>query len=129
MTPADKTKQDLERARLAAVVDSSHDAIVSKTLDGHIQTWNAAAERLFGYSAAEVVGKPITLIIPRELQAEEGQILARLRRGERVDHFETVRLTKAGRRIPVSLTVSPVRNSEGTIIGASKIARDISERH
>jgi PAS domain S-box-containing protein len=143
MTAADKTNRELpasskndaegvtnlEQARLAAVVDSSHDAIVSKTLEGHIQTWNAAAERLFGYSAAEVVGKPITIIIPKELQPEEGQILARLRRGERVDHFETIRLTKAGRRIPVSLTVSPVRNSEGIIIGASKIARDISERH
>ena len=119
---------NLERARLAAVVDSSHDAIVSKTLDGHIQTWNAAAERLFGYRAEEVIGKSIMIIIPTELQAEEGQILTRLKRGERVDHFETVRLTKSGRRIPVSLTVSPVRNSEGTIIGASKIARDISER-
>jgi PAS domain S-box-containing protein len=143
MTAADKTNRELpalpkdaaegvtnlEQARLAAVVDSSHDAIVSKTLEGLIQTWNAAAERLFGYSAAEVVGKPITIIIPKELQAEEGQILARLRRGERVDHFETVRITKAGRRIPVSLTVSPVRNAAGIIIGASKIARDISERH
>jgi PAS domain S-box-containing protein len=143
MTAADKTNRELpalpkdaaegvtnlEQARLAAVVDSSHDAIVSKTLEGHIQTWNAAAERLFGYTAAEVIGKPITIIIPKELQAEEGQILARLRRGERVDHFETVRITKAGRRFPVSLTVSPVRNSQGTIIGASKIARDISERH
>jgi PAS domain S-box-containing protein len=119
----------LERARLAAVVDSSHDAIVSKTLEGYIQTWNAAAERLFGYSAEEVVGRPITIIIPNELQAEEAQILARLRRGECVDHFETVRITKAGRRVPVSLTVSPVRNAEGKIIGASKIARDISDRH
>ena len=129
MTAADAPSRELEHARLAAVVDSSHDAIVSKTLEGYIQTWNAAAERLFGYRAAEVIGKPITIIIPKELQAEEGQILARLRRGERLDHFETVRLTKAGRRIPVSLTVSPVRNSDGLIIGASKIARDISERH
>jgi PAS domain S-box-containing protein len=142
MTAADKPSRELpvssndaaegvtglERARLAAVVDSSHDAIVSKTLEGYIQTWNAAAERLFGYSAAEVIGKPITIIIPKELQAEEGQILARLRCGERVDHFETIRLTKTGRRIPVSLTVSPVRNAAGIIIGASKIARDISER-
>ncbi|HTV78338.1 MAG TPA: PAS domain S-box protein [Steroidobacteraceae bacterium] len=119
---------NLERARLAAVVDSSHDAIVSKTLEGRIQTWNAAAERLFGYSAEEVIGKPITIIVPQELQAEEAQILARLRAGERIDHFETVRTTKAGRRIPVSLTVSPVRNADGRIIGASKIARDISDR-
>jgi PAS domain S-box-containing protein len=118
-----------EQARLAAVVDSSHDAIVSKTLDGRIQTWNAAAERLFGYPAAEVIGKSITIIVPPELQAEEQQILQRLSTGERIDHFETVRITKNGRRIPVSLTVSPVRNADGTIIGASKIARDISERH
>jgi PAS domain S-box-containing protein len=118
----------IEQARLAAVVDSSHDAIVSKTLEGRIQTWNAAAERLFGYQAAEVIGKSITIIIPPELQAEEQQILQRLSRGERIDHFETIRLTKDGRRVPVSLTVSPVRNAEGTIVGASKIARDISER-
>jgi PAS domain S-box-containing protein len=119
---------NLERARLAAIVDSSHDAIISKTLDGCIQTWNAAAERLFGYRAEEVVGKPVTLIIPTELQPQEGQILARLRRGERIDHFETVRLTKSGCRIPVSLTISPVCDAEGRIIGASKIARDISEQ-
>jgi PAS domain S-box-containing protein len=135
MTAADATTRDaehvpnLERARLAAVVESSHDAIISKTLDGCIQTWNAAAERLFGYSADEVIGKSVTLIIPQELQAEEGQILARLRRGEHIDHFETVRVTKSGRRIPVSLTVSPVRDAAGRIIGASKIARDFSERH
>src|ERR1700733_5482383 len=128
--PADSLSQSnfIAQARLAAVVDSSDDAIVSKSLEGRIQTWNAAAERLFGYSAAEVVGRPITLIIPKELQAEEAQILARLRRGERVDHFETIRITKAGHRVPVSLTISPVRNAEGTIIGASKIVRDISDR-
>jgi PAS domain S-box-containing protein len=118
----------IEQARLAAVVDSSHDAIISKTLEGCIQTWNAAAERLFGYPAAEVIGESITIIIPPELQAEEQQILQRLSRGERIDHFETIRLTKDGRRIPVSLTVSPVRDAEGRIVGASKIARDISER-
>jgi PAS domain S-box-containing protein len=129
MTAADTTTRELEHARLAAVVESSHDAIVSKTLEGRIQTWNAAAERLFGYSAEEVVGRPITILIPQELQAEESQILARLRCGERVDHFETIRITKAGHRVPVSLTISPVRNAEGNIIGASKIARDISDRH
>jgi len=127
MTAADTTTED-ERARLAAVVDSSHDAIISKTLDGHIQTWNAAAEKLFGFSAEEAVGKPITLIIPKELQAEEGEILARLQHDECVEHFETIRINKAGRRIPVSLTVSPVRDVDGRVIGASKIARDISER-
>jgi PAS domain S-box-containing protein len=118
----------IERARLAAVVESSHDAIVSKNLDGRIETWNAAAERMFGYSAEEILGSPITVLIPEELQAEEWQILERIRRGERIYHFETVRLTKDGRRVPVSLTVSPVRDSAGTIVGASKIARDISDR-
>lgn len=129
--PTDPTERtdSIEQARLAAVVDCSHDAIVSKTLEGRIQTWNAAAERLFGYPAAEVIGKSVTIIIPPELQAEERQILQRLSRGERIDHFETIRLTKDGRRIPVSLTVSPVRDAHGTIVGASKIARDISERH
>jgi PAS domain S-box-containing protein len=118
----------IAQARLAALVDSSDDAIVSKTLEGQIQTWNAAAERLFGYTAAEIVGKPIMIIVPPELQAEERQILERLKRGERIDHFETVRLAKDGHRIPVSLTVSPVRDSQGVIVGASKIARDVSER-
>jgi PAS domain S-box-containing protein len=117
------------QARLAALVESSDDAIISKTLDGRIHSWNAAAERLFGYTAAEVIGKPIMIIVPPELQAEERQILERLKRGERVDHFETVRIAKSERRIPVSLTVSPVRDSQGVIVGASKIARDISERH
>src|SRR5580658_1465204 len=129
MTTIEAERTDsIERARLAAVVDSSHDAIVSKTLEGRIQTWNAAAERLFGYQAAEVIGKSITILIPPELQAEEQLILERLSLGERIDHFETIRITKDGRRIPVSLTVSPVRNSDGKIVGASKIARDISER-
>jgi PAS domain S-box-containing protein len=118
----------LAQAHLAAVVDSSHDAIVSKTLEGRIRTWNAAAERLFGYTAAEVLDQPITLIIPQELQAEEHEILSRLRRGERVDHFETIRVSKTGRHIPVSLTISPVRDASGRIVGASKIVRDISER-
>ncbi|MEA2631271.1 MAG: hypothetical protein QOE66_1490, partial [Chloroflexota bacterium] len=116
------------RARLAAIVDSSDDAIVSKTLDGVIRSWNAGAERLFGYTAAEAVGRSITLIIPPERQDEERAILERLRRGERVEHFETVRVAKGGRRVDISLTVSPVRDDEGRIIGASKIARDITER-
>ena len=121
-------RDDELRARLAAIVDSSFDAIVSKTLDGVITFWNHSAERLFGYTAAEAVGQYIFLIIPPERRAEEEEVLARLRRGERIEHFETVRLTKDGRRIPISLTVSPIRDSQGRVIGASKVARDISER-
>ncbi|HEY7887759.1 MAG TPA: PAS domain S-box protein [Steroidobacteraceae bacterium] len=116
------------RAWLAALVESSDDAIASKTLDGIVTSWNPAAARLFGYAPEEITGKPITTIIPLELQAEEAEILARLRRGERVDHFETVRVTKDGRRIDVSLTISPIRGADGEIIGASKIVRDITER-
>jgi PAS domain S-box-containing protein len=111
---------------LAAIVESSDDAIVSKTLDGQIISWNGGAARLFGYTAEEAIGKAITLIIPPALRAEERQILEKIRRGERIDHFETTRVTKSGRTVPISLTVSPVRNSRGEIIGASKVARDIS---
>ena len=128
-SPITGTQDDAAvRARLAAVVDSSDDAIVSKTLDGVITSWNRAAERLFGYSAAEAIGQNILLIIPADRRGEEEDVLARLRRGEKIDHFETVRRTKDGRHIPVSLTVSPVRDASGTLTGASKIARDISER-
>lgn len=116
------------QALLAAIVESSDDAIVSKTLDGRIRSWNAGAMRLFGYTAEEVIGKPITIIIPPELHEEEHGILAKLQRGERIDHFETTRVTRDGRRIPISLSVSPVRDSRGVVIGASKVARDISER-
>jgi PAS domain S-box-containing protein len=116
------------RALLAAIVDSSDDAIVSKTLDGIITSWNRGAERLFGYTAAEAVGRHIFLIIPEDLRAEEEDVLACIRRGERIDHFETVRQAKDGRRVPVSLTVSPVQDANGNIIGASKVARDITER-
>jgi PAS domain S-box-containing protein len=116
------------QARLAAIVDSSQDAIVSKTLDGVIRSWNAGAQRLFGYSAAEAVGQSITLIIPPELRDEEKAILERLRRGERVEHFDTERVCKDGRRVHISLTVSPVRDADGRIVGASKVARDITER-
>src|SRR5712672_1006467 len=115
-------------ARLAAIVTSSDDVIVSKTLEGVITSWNPAAERILGYTAEEAVGKNIKLIIPPDRQAEEDDILARIRRGERVEHFETVRLTKDGRPIDVSLTVSPVRDDAGRVIGASKIARDITEQ-
>lgn len=116
------------RARLAAIVDSSDDAIVSKTLDGVITSWNRAAERMFGYSAAEAVGRDIFLIIPADRREEEADVLRRLRQGQKIDHFETVRQTKDGRLIPISLTVSPIRDAKGTIIGASKVARDITER-
>src|SRR6202161_554499 len=118
----------IQMALLAAIVESSDDAIVSKTLEGRILSWNAGAARIFGDTAEEVIGQPITIIIPRELHDEERRILGQVRRGERIDHFDTIRVTKDGRRIPISLTVSPVRDSRGTIIGASKVARDISER-
>jgi PAS domain S-box-containing protein len=118
----------VQLALLASIVASSDDAIVSKTLDGLILSWNAGAARIFGYQASEVIGKPITIIIPPELQDEERRILSQVRQGERVDHFDTIRLTKDGRRIAISLTVSPVRDSAGTIVGASKVARDVSER-
>jgi PAS domain S-box-containing protein len=116
------------RAHLAAIVESSDDPIVSKTLDGIIRSWNRAAERLFGYPAEEAVGQPITLIIPPERLEEETLILGKLRRGQRVDHFETVRVARSGRRIDVALTISPIRDRNGAIVGASKIVRDITER-
>jgi PAS domain S-box-containing protein len=124
----DRQQRDQLGSQLAAIVNSSDDAIVGKTLDGVITSWNPGAERIFGYSAAEAVGQHILLIIPEERRAEEDMVLSRLRNGEKIDHFETVRRTKDGRRIPVSLTVSPIRDSKGRLIGASKIARDISER-
>jgi PAS domain S-box-containing protein len=116
------------QAFLAAIVASSDDAIISKTLEGNILTWNEGAQRLFGYTAQEAIGRPITLLIPPERQAEEPALLARLRRGERIDHFETVRVAKDGRQLAVSLTVSPVRDSSGRVIAASKVARDITQR-
>jgi PAS domain S-box-containing protein len=114
--------------KLAAIVDSSEDAIISKTLDGIIRSWNAAAERVFGYTAEEAVGSHITMLFPADRLDEEDKIIARIRAGERVEHFDTVRLRKDGTAIPVSLTISPIRDSEGRITGASKIARDITER-
>jgi PAS domain S-box-containing protein len=125
---ANREAAGLALSRLAAIVDSSDDVIVSKTLDGVIMTWNRAAERLFGWTAAEAVGQHITLIIPRERLAEEDEVLARIRRGESVDHFETIRVAKDGQLRTVSITVSPVRDAFGRIVGASKIARDVSER-
>lgn len=113
---------------LAAIVDSSFDAILSKTLDGVITSWNAGAERLFGYAAQEAIGQPITMIIPTDRLHEEVDIIARLRRGERIDRLETVRRAKNGDLLEVELTISPVYGTEGRILGASKIARDIGER-
>ncbi len=122
--------RDFETAarRLAAIVESSDDAIVSKDLNGVIVTWNPAAERMFGYRADEVIGKSILILIPDGREAEEDDVLARIRQGREVAHFETIRQRKDGSLIPISLTVSPVRDGTGRIIGASKIARDISER-
>lgn len=113
---------------LAAIVASSADAIVSKSLTGTIRTWNAGAERLFGYRAEEVIGKSIAILIPPDRLNEEAAILDRVSRGQRVEHFETVRIAKDGREIDVALTISPVRDSQGTIVGASKVARDITQR-
>ncbi|HEV7281634.1 MAG TPA: PAS domain S-box protein, partial [Pirellulaceae bacterium] len=116
------------RSRLAAIVESSDDAIVSKTLQGIIVTWNRGAERMFGWSAEEAVGRPVTILIPPDRLHEEDVILATLARGERVDHYETVRVRKDGTKLQVALTVSPIRDTEGNVIGASKIARDITDR-
>lgn len=123
---SERKRANEDRARLAAIVESSEDAIISKTLDGTILTWNAGAQSLFGYAPHEAIGRSITLIIPPERLAEEDDILARLSRGERLQHFETVRMSKDGRRVDISLSISPIRNAQGQIVGASKIARDIS---
>jgi PAS domain S-box-containing protein len=119
---------ELALARLAAIVEWSDDAIVSKDLNGTIRTWNRAAERMFGYSATEAVGRSILTIVPPDRHVEEHDVLSRIRAGESVDHFETVRMRKDGTLLEVSITVSPIRNAEGAIVGASKISRDISER-
>jgi len=117
------------QALLAAIIQCSADAIISKTLDGTIISWNAGAERLFGYSAAEAIDQPITLIIPPERLDEEPAIIERLVRGETIEHFETVRIAKSGKRLDISLTISPVRDNTGKIIAASKVARDITDRN
>ena len=133
---ASKIARDLSRAertqrdalRLAAIVDSSDDAIVSKDLDGVITSWNGAAERMFGYTPDEIIGKSVRVLIPEDRQGEEDEVLARIRSGHRVEHFETVRRRKDGSLFAVSLTVSPILRPDGRVIGASKIARDISEK-
>jgi len=125
----DKANQLLTARLLASIVESSNDAIISKSLDGVIQTWNAAAEHLFGFTSAEAVGRHISLVIPAERLAEEDQIIASLREGRRIEHFETERLRKDGERIVVSLTISPIKDDSGNVIGASKIVRDVTDRH
>ena len=120
------SQRELESTRLAAIVSSSDDAIISKTLDGKILSWNAGATNIFGYEATDMIGQSIFRIIPPELYEEEKQILHRLRQGERIHHYETARIAKDGRRIEISLTVSPLLNKYGKVIGASKVARDIT---
>ncbi|SIO40937.1 PAS domain S-box-containing protein [Singulisphaera sp. GP187] len=124
----ERRRAEEARARLAAIVESSADAIISKDLDGRILSWNKGAERLYGYSAQEAVGMPITLIIPPDRQDEERAILERFRRGEQVEHFETVRVSKQGRWIDISLTISPIHDAKGQVVGVSKVARDITAR-
>src|SRR4051812_10475378 len=126
--PALLDSDDLAMRRLAAIIESSDDAIVSKDLNGIITSWNAGAQRLFGYTADEIIGQSILTLIPPERHHEEPGILARIRRGERIDHYETVRRKKDGTLFDISVTVSPLKNKSGQIVGASKIARDISDR-
>ncbi len=123
------TELELARARLAAIVESSDDAIVSKDLNGVVQTWNKGAEWLYGYSALEMIGQPMSVLLPPDRPDEESSILKLLAKGERVDHFETVRLRKDGRRIDVSLSISPIYDKDGIVRGASHVARDVTERH
>lgn len=127
--PPEQNGEDEARSRLAAIVESSEDAIVGKDLNGIVTSWNAAAERMFGYAAGEIVGNPILTIIPPDRLAEEAMILAQVRRGERIRHMETERVHKDGHRVPVALTVSPIRDRHGAIVGVSKIARDLSAVH
>jgi len=122
------SQNELAAELLRAIIESSDDAIISKDLNSVITSWNKSAERLFGYTEAEAIGKPITILIPPDRLDEEPQILSRIRSGERVDHFETTRVRKDGKLIDISLTISPVRDRTGRIVGASKIARDITER-
>jgi len=120
--------RDEQRLRLAAIVDSSADAIIGKTLEGVVTSWNDGAQRLFGYSREDMVGKPMSLLIPRGRKNEEPRILERVWRGEHVEHVDTVRLCKDGRELHVSVAISPVHDAGGRVIGTSRIARDITER-
>jgi PAS domain S-box-containing protein len=128
MDISERKRAEEARALHTAIVESTDDAIIAKTLDGTIRSWNPGAERLFGHTASEAIGQHISLIIPSDKVAEEAQILDRLRRGERIDHFETIRVTKHGRRLNISLTTSPVWDGNGRVVGASKVARDITAR-
>jgi PAS domain S-box-containing protein len=125
---SDRRRADESRFRLAAIVDSADDAIISKDLDGKITSWNNGARRLFGYEAEEIVGQSILLLIPEHLRHEEAEILRKLRAGEKIEHYETTRISKSGELREVSITISPIRNSHGEVIGGSKIARDVSDR-
>ena len=128
-TDSAMTRRPIEaRLQLAAIVDSSDDAIISKDLRGIITSWNAAATRLFGYLPDEIIGRSVLVLIPPELHSEEPEILRKVTSGERIEHFETRRRRKNGELINISLTISPIRDSDGIIIGISKIARDITER-
>jgi PAS domain S-box-containing protein len=124
----DRNRASEHEQRLISIITSSDDAILSKDLNGIITSWNRGAEQLFGYTAGETIGKPVTMLIPTERRDEEPKILARIRSGERIDHYETIRRRKDGSLVEISLTVSPIKNAEGEIVGASKIARDITER-
>lgn len=125
---SERRRADESRSRLAAIVDSADDAIISKSLDGIITSWNHGAQRLFGYTAEEMIGQSILRLIPESLQYEEDEILRKLRAGQRIEHYETTRVSKSGEIREVSVTISPIRNSDGKVIGASKIARDVSDR-
>jgi PAS domain S-box-containing protein len=125
---SERKRAEEAQQQLAAIVESSDDGIVSQDLNGIIRTWNAGAKHIFGFSPEEAIGQPITFLIPPELRNEEQQIVSRLRNGERIDHYETIRLHKGGARLHVSLTISPLRDSHGRVVGASKIVRDITER-
>ena len=129
MNESAPASQDDVRARLAAIVESSDDPIISKDLSWIVTSWNKAAERLFGYAAAEMVGRPITMIFPLDRIDEEAVLLARIARGEQIDRYETIRRHKNGRTISVSVTISPIKDGSGSIIGASKIIRDLTERN
>src|SRR5262249_13131129 len=124
----DRRGAEAARAHLAALVESSEDAIIGKDLAGNIRSWNRGAERMYGYTAQEAIGQSMRLVVPRERWREEDDILARIRRGETVQHFESVRCRKDGSEVSVSLTMSPIYDSSGAMVGVSKIARDISEQ-
>src|SRR5215471_6948880 len=125
---AERQHSDLVTRRLAAIVDNSDDAIIGKNLNSIITSWNKGAERIFGYSAEEMIGTSVLRLIPLDRRAEEDEILSQIKRGERYDHFDTIRVTKDGRQVHVSLSISPIKDANGYVVGASKIARDITER-